>query len=100
MGSTGLHASAILPIHNGANVWIDGGEGEWMEDFGQGHCADDYLRGWDGKGTESQLACNAVCMAEPDCTYAAWVAGQTCSRYKGRDCNLDSVDDRYTYAKR
>jgi len=70
-----------------------------MEDYGQGYCNEGYLRGWDGRGTDTQAACNAVCMAEADCTYAAWNAGKTCSRYKEASCTLNGVGDHYTYKK-
>ena len=73
--------------------------GPLMEDYGQGYCKHGYLRGWDRKGIESQAACNAVCLAEADCTYAAWNSGKTCSRYKGASCQLNGVGDHYTYKK-
>ena len=73
--------------------------GPGMKDYGQGYCRNGYLRGWDGKGTGSQAACNAVCMAETDCTYAAWNNGKTCSRYKEASCKLNGVRDHYTYKK-
>ena len=70
-----------------------------MKSYGQGHCTHGYLRGWDGKGIESHAACNAVCLAEAACTYAAWNSGKTCSRYKDVSCELNGVGDHYTYKK-
>ena len=81
------HLHATLPVKDS------------LEDYGQGYCKHGYLRGWDRKGIESQAACNAVCLAEADCTYAAWNSGKTCSRYKGASCRLNGVGDHYTYKK-
>ena len=60
-----------------------------MIGFGQGHCNADYLRGWDGKGTASQDACNQVCENEEDCTFAAFLKDTSCSRFKGTECVLE-----------
>jgi len=70
-----------------------------MTSYGQGYCKNEYLRGWDGKGISSQDACNAVCLAESDCTYAAFNKGRTCSRYKGSACHLNGVGDHFTFKK-
>merc|ERR1712032_1254360 len=70
-----------------------------MEDYGKGFCKNNYIRGWDGKGIKSREACNDVCMAEEDCTYAAWYPNRTCSRYNGKDCKLNSDKNHYTWKK-
>ena len=53
-----------------------------------GVCDAGYYAGWDGKGIESQEACNAVCLSESQCTYVAYWNGRTCSRYMGKTCNV------------
>lgn len=70
-----------------------------MTGHGQGYCENDYARGWDGKGIASQDACNAVCLAEADCTYASFNEGATCSRYRGTACHLNGADDHLTFKK-
>ena len=70
-----------------------------MELFGQGHCESGYYAGWDGKGLDSQDACNYVCLEEPECTYAAWYGGQTCSRYNEADCKLKEDANHVTFKK-
>ena len=70
-----------------------------MESYGQGFCDEGYYAGWDGKGIGSQASCNAVCLDESECTYAAYNAGQTCSRYNGETCNLNGVQSHFTYKK-
>ena len=74
-----------------------------MSHLGTGICDNGYYRGWDGKGIESQEACNAVCLSEAQCTYAAWYNGKTCSRYQGKTCNIQSGssdwDMHVTYTK-
>ena len=70
-----------------------------MERFGQGHCESGYYAGWDGKGLDSQDACNNVCLEEPECTYAAWYGGQTCSRYNEVDCKLKEDANHVTFKK-
>lgn len=77
----------------------EGSQGFIMEEYGQGYCRSGYLRGWDRKGLDSQAACNAVCLAEAACTYAAWNNGRTCSRYKEASCELNTATDYYTYKK-
>ena len=59
-----------------------------MERFGIGHCKDGYNAGWDNKGMESQEACNAVCLSEKQCKFAAWSRGKSCNRYTGAICDL------------
>ena len=62
-----------------------------MIHFGVGYCDSGYYAGWDGHGTESQEACNKLCLEESQCTYAAWWSGTnsaTCSRYNGKTCSL------------
>jgi len=66
---------------------------------GNGFCTSGYYAGWDGKGIGSQESCNQVCLTEPQCTYAAFYAGRTCSRYRGDSCTLNSDSDHITYAK-
>jgi hypothetical protein len=70
-----------------------------MSSLGQGYCNQGYYAGWDGKGLTSQAACNAVCMKESQCTYAAWFHGKTCSRYKLAACTLNGNRDHFTYKK-
>ena len=70
-----------------------------MASYGQGFCKSGYIRGWDGKGIASQEACNEVCVAEPDCWYAAFNKGKTCSRYKLHTCDLNGNGDHFTYKK-
>ena len=70
-----------------------------MERFGQGHCESGYYAGWDDKGLDSQDACNYVCLEEPECTYAAWYGGQTCSRYNEVDCKLKEDANHVTFKK-
>ena len=67
----------------------------------QGYCENGYLRGWDGKGAASQSACNDVCLAEPDCTHAAYnTPRRACARYKEASCQLKTSDkDHYTFKK-
>ena len=60
-----------------------------MVHLGIGHCDAGYYAGWDDKGLESRKACEALCLSEEQCTYAAWQHGKTCSRYYGEACNLD-----------
>merc|ERR1719361_1741942 len=72
---------------------------------GVGHCDPDsgYYAGWDGDGIGSQDACNQLCLTEPQCTYASFYAGQTCSRYSGDSCTLysdtEAAANHITYAK-
>lgn len=70
-----------------------------MADHGRGYCTSGYVRGWDRKGVESPEACMAVCMAEADCTYAAFYEGQTCSRYNGSGCTLNEDPNHFTFKK-
>ena len=70
-----------------------------MVAHGLGYCRTGYYAGWDGKGTESQAACNTVCLAEKECTYAAWYKGQTCSRYNLEGCSLNGQGDHFTFKK-
>ena len=79
-----------------------------MIHFGIGYCDSGYYAGWDGKGTESQEACNKLCLEESQCTYAAWWSGTngkaTCSRYNGKTCSLTCnqpcTNPHVTYWKR
>ena len=67
-----------------------------MKLMGNGHCKSGYLAGWDGKGTANQDACNQLCLSEKQCTFAAYVndaRGKSCSRYKGKNCILDTSSD-------
>ena len=67
-----------------------------MKLMGNGHCKSGYLAGWDGKGTANQDACNQLCLSEKQCTFAAYVndaKGKSCSRYKGKNCILDTSSD-------
>ena len=70
-----------------------------MERFGQGYCKSGFYAGWDGKGLESQDACNRVCLEEPECTYAAWWESVTCSRYNEVDCELNGYENHFTFKK-
>ena len=70
-----------------------------MERFGQGYCKSGFYAGWDGKGLESQDACNKVCLEEPECTYAAWWESVTCSRYNEVDCELNGYENHFTFQK-
>ena len=68
-----------------------------MKLMGNGHCKSGYLAGWDGKGIANQDACNQLCLSEKQCTFAAYFNDsqtQTCSRYKGKTCILDTSTDR------
>ena len=71
-----------------------------MKTLGQGHCTVEYLAGWDGKGIDSQEACNKVCETENDCTFAAFKKDASCSRYKGKSCKLQYHADYFTFQKR
>jgi len=71
-----------------------------MTHLGVGYCTSGYYAGWDGQGIDSQESCNQVCLTEQQCTYAAFFAGQTCSRYNGNSCTLNSDKNHITYAKR
>ena len=73
---------------------------ETMERLGRGYCHNGYYMGWDGKGKDSQEACNAVCLSEPQCKFAAWFPAQTCSRYNETTCNLNNDKNHMTYAKK
>jgi len=70
-----------------------------MTHLGVGYCTSGFYAGWDGKGIDSQEACNQVCLTEQQCTYAAFFAGETCSRYNGNSCTLNSDTTHTTYAK-
>ena len=70
-----------------------------MEALGQGYCDAGYIRGWDGKGIESTEACNALCLSESDCYYAAFFKGSTCSRYNEKTCYLNDNKDHFTSKK-
>jgi hypothetical protein len=72
---------------------------EEMKYLGSGFCTSGYYAGWDSKGIESSEACNQVCLSEQQCTYAAFKAGKTCSRYNGDSCTLNSDANYITYAK-
>ena len=68
-----------------------------MVAHGPGYCQNPgYYAGavtGDLQGSESQEACNEVCMAEPRChfaTYAATALGKTCSRYSAASCDLNN----------
>ena len=78
---------------------VTAGAGVYMDSHGQGYCEAGYYGGWDGLGLDSQDACNAVCMSEDQCTYAAWNSGSTCSRYNGADCALNGKLNHFTYKK-
>ena len=60
-----------------------------MTNIGTGFCDDGYYAGWDDKGKDSLEACHDVCLYDPQCTYAAWKEGATCSRYNGVTCHQD-----------
>ena len=66
---------------------------------GQGFCTEGFYAGWDGKGTASQDACNAVCLSEQQCKFAAWFPQRTCSRYQDSDCELKNNVNHVTFAK-
>merc|ERR1719499_269163 len=70
-----------------------------MTHLGVGYCTSGFYAGWDGQGIDSQEACNQVCLTEQQCTYAAFFAGKTCSRYNGNACTLNSDTNHITYAK-
>ena len=70
-----------------------------MEFLGQGYCDAGYYAGWDDKGLDSQDACNTVCLEESQCTFAAWAAGLTCSRYSGSSCILNDDTAHVTFRK-
>ena len=67
--------------------------------MGNGHCHAGaiYYAGWasdgggSGTGITSFEACKALCMSEPQCTYASSIPGQTCSRYKGNTCIFSDI---------
>jgi len=81
--------SATLPSQKGG-----------MKFLGLGACDSGYYAGWDGKGIGSQEGCNQVCLSEPQCKYAAFKPGQSCSRYNGHTCSLDlQYWDYATYMK-
>lgn len=69
-----------------------------MVPYGQGWCNTAYYAGWDGQGTESQAACNVVCVREAKCAFASWTE-VTCSRYSGSSCPLHAAHGYYTYKK-
>ena len=75
-------------------------EEETMERLGDGFCQNGYYMGWDGKGVDSQDACNAVCLSEPPCKFAAWFPKKTCSRYNEEACHLNNDKNHVTYAKK
>ena len=63
---------------------------------GNGYCKSGYYAGWDGQGTANQEACNMLCLSEKQCTFAAYLNDgqkQTCSRYKGKSCILDTSSE-------
>ena len=70
-----------------------------MTIHGQGYCRDGFYAGWDGKGTASQEECNALCLSESQCKYAAWWSHQTCSRYQDSNCILNGDVNHVTFAK-
>ena len=70
-----------------------------MEILGGGFCQHGYYMGWDGKGKDSQEACNALCLSESQCKFAAWFPQQTCSRYNEATCCLNNDKNHMTYAK-
>jgi hypothetical protein len=70
-----------------------------MSSHGRGYCTSGYYGGWDKKGISSQEACNAVCMAESKCTFAAFYKGQTCSRYHEATCTLNKDTKHFTFKK-
>ena len=67
--------------------------------MGNGHCHAGaiYYAGWasdgggSGTGITSFEACKALCLSEPQCTYASSIPGQTCSRYKGNTCIFSDI---------
>ena len=59
-----------------------------MVSYGTGYCDEGYYAGWEHEGTDTQEACNRLCMQEPQCTYASFYRGYTCSRYNGETCNM------------
>ena len=70
-----------------------------MVHMGNGHCHAGaiYYAGWasdgggSGTGITSFEACKALCLSEPQCTYASSIPGQTCSRYKGNTCIFSDI---------
>ena len=66
-----------------------------MKLMGNGICSAGYYAGWDGRGTANQDACNLLCLLEKECTFTAYFndgQSQTCSRYNGKSCILDTSD--------
>ena len=66
-----------------------------MVHFATGHCDAGYYAGWDKKGLETRESCDAVCLSEAQCTYAAWQLGYTCSRFNKKECNLNPSDEGF-----
>merc|ERR550525_1413278 len=68
---------------------------------GVGFCNEAYCGGWDGLGLDSQESCNAVCMADVNCRYAAWHPNTTCARYCPTDgvCTLNGNTAYTAYKK-
>ena len=44
-----------------------------MVHFGTGYCDQGYYAGWEHEGTDTQEACNRLCMQEPQCTYQEYM---------------------------
>jgi len=70
-----------------------------MNPLGQGFCTSGYYAGWDRRGVESHADCIKVCLDEPECTFAAFSPGRTCSRYNEASCTLNSDRTYATYSK-
>lgn len=71
-----------------------------MAPYGRGHChaGANYYAGWDDhiftinyddySGKDSYEQCKALCLSEPQCTFASSIPGVTCSRYSGKTCKF------------
>ena len=64
-------------------------------------CNGRFYAGWDSTEAETLAPCLAICIAEPQCAYAAFLQGQTCTRYDARagDCAAGGSADHTVYAK-
>ena len=69
-----------------------------MAYYGQGYCDDGFYVGRDGQGEAGEDDCKALCMREPQCTFANYMndgSRVTCSRYYQSACRLvrkESID--------
>ena len=61
----------------------------------QGWCSEGYYDGWDASEAHDLQACLNLCIAEPQCLFAAFKSQKTCSRYSDLAGTCDATNDNH-----